>query len=899
MRSLRARLVILVVALCVLASHGAADAQPSLTKWYLAEGATGPFFEEEILIGNPNASAATISITYLQPEGVAPIVQTFTIQPTSRKTVRVNDVPGLANVSAVSAVVECTNGLDIVVERSMYWASQSRRGGHNSPGVLAPAKKWLLAEGSTGFFDTFVLIANPDTTNDATVDVTFLKPDGTTVKVQRTVKANARLNVWVNAEVPELAGKAFSTVVESVNGTPVFVERAMYFGGNPWEGGHESAGLTEPSTSWFFAEGYTGGSPSLSFDTFLLLANPGAQSANVTVTFLLEGAAPIVRTYTLLPTSRENVWVDLLPGLENIAFSAQVESDQPIMVERAEYWGATGLWIDAHDTPGLTTDALKWAFADGAEDGLRLSTNGATSVQYDSYFLVANPADAALALRATFTREDGTGIVRTYTVPAKSRFTIPTSLYPELSNQRFSAFLESTNDVKFAAERAMYWGVGYYGGHASTGTPWTGTIGTPAAPPAPLITKVDPTTGLVTGGTPFVIEGTNFRHGSSVTFGGAPAAGVQVLTSTVITGITPAHAPGAVDVVVNAGTTTTSLAAAFTYVAPPPTPVITSVTPGSGPTTGGTQVVIAGTGFTVTVDEPGGGTALVTLVTDVAIGGASVPFVLETAASLKVTTPAHASGPVAVSVTTPYGTATLAEGFTYFKRSATDNTLAFGDSITYGISSTLLVDGNGTYQKVTTTVAAPYPSLLRTRLNAEYAPQEFAVANAGVSGECASLNCTDVAGVVRLPTTLSAAQDLVIILEGVNDLNAGATQDRIVRNLRTMVRSAKGAGKAVMLGTLTPVKEGEDLVKNGCSGALCWRADPVAIASLNGRLRSLAVEESVVLVDFERAFNLSPDYRALLSPDGLHPNESGYSVMAQKALEIIQANFEAVPPIVP
>ena len=611
MHSFRARLLLVVVAAVALIGRtGVADAQPSLTKWYLAEGATGPFFEEEILIGNPNSSPATISITYLQPEGVAPIVQTFTIPATSRKTVRVNDVPGLAAVSAVSAVVECTNGLDIVVERSMYWANLARRGGHNSPGVLAPATKWLLAEGSTGFFDTFVLIANPDTTHDASVDVTFLKPDGTTVKVQRTVKANARLNVWVNAEVPELAGQAFSTIVESLNGTPVFVERAMYFGGNPWEGGHESAGLTEPSKSWFFAEGYTGGEPALSFDTFLLLANPGSQSAKVTVTFLLEGAAPIVRMYTLLPTSRENVWVDLLPGLENTAFSAQVESDQPIIVERAEYWGPTGLWIDAHNTPGLTTDAIKWAFADGAEDGLRLSTGGATSVQYDSYFLVANPSASSLALRATFMREDGTGIVQTYTVPAKSRFTIPTSLYPELSNQRFSAFLESTNGVKFAAERAMYWGVGYYGGHASTGTPWTGTIGTPAAPPAPLITKIDPKTGLVTGGTPFVIEGTNFRQGSSVTFGGTPASGVQVLTSTVITGITPAHPLGAVDVVVNAGSTTTSLAAAFTYVAPPPPPAITSITPDRGPTTGGTQVTIAGSGFTVTVDQPGGGNRL-------------------------------------------------------------------------------------------------------------------------------------------------------------------------------------------------------------------------------------------------------------------------------------------------
>ncbi len=896
MHTLRVRALRLVVAALTLAGWpGIVAAQTSLTKWYLAEGATGTFFEEEILIGNPNTSAAEISITYLRPAGAAPITQTFTMPATSRKTVRVNDVPGLASAPAVSAVVECTNGLDIVVERSMYWSTPARRGGHNSPGVLAPATKWLLAEGSTGFFDTFVLVANPDTTHDAEVEVSFLLPDGTTVKALRTVKASSRLNVWVNEEIPALAGKAFSTVVESVNDVPVFVERAMYFGGSTWEGGHESTGLTEASKSWFFAEGFTGGTPALAFDTFLLLGNPGAQKAKVTVTFLLEGVAPIVRTYELLPTSRANVWVDLLPGLENTAFSMQVESDQPIIAERAEYWGPTGTWIEAHDTPGLTASALKWAFAEGGEDALNPPAAGqTTSINYDSYFLVANPSSSVLKLRATFMREDGTGIVHDYDVDPKSRFTINTGLYPELSNQRFAAFLESTNDVKFAAERAMYWGAGYYGGHASTGTPWTGAIGTPAPPPAPLITKVDPTTGLATGGAPFVIEGTNFRQGSTVTFGGVAAAGVQVLTSTRITGLTPAHTVGPVDVLVNAGTTTTSLAGGFTYVAPPPPPVVTSLAPTSVPTTGGTKLTVNGTGFTVSVAQPGGGSSLAVLVTDVSVGGLSVPFAMSSPSSLTITAPPHAAGPAELRVTSPYGVGT--GSVTYLKASATDNILAFGDSITYGATSRVVYDANGTFSYLDKTqrVAQPYPTLLWSKLMTEYAPQGFVVANAGVSGECASIDgCSGVAssGVVRLPKTFQNAQDLVLILEGVNDLNHDASIERIVRNLRSMVQSAKVAGKAVVLGTLTPVKR-----IDGCDGSMCYPVDPGAIASLNQQLRSMAEQESVVLVDFERAFGTNA---SLLSPDGLHPTEAGYEVMAQRVFDSVKANFEAVPPINP
>ncbi len=104
-----------------------------------------------------------------------------------------------------------------------------------------------------------------------------------------------------------------------------------------------------------------------------------------------------------------------------------------------------------------------------------------SNIPYFSFFLVSNASGSPLNLRATFVREDGTGIVKTFTVDPQSRFTIPTGSYPELRHQRFSAFLESTNNLPFVAERAVYWGDGLYAGHASVGTPWTATIATPHA----------------------------------------------------------------------------------------------------------------------------------------------------------------------------------------------------------------------------------------------------------------------------------------------------------------------------------------------------------------------------------------------------------------------------------
>src|SRR6185369_5615701 len=152
------------------------------TRWILAEGAANDFFTEDILIANPNAAAVNVQITLLPQDdsgqpGTPIVVPAFPVQATSRYTFHVNDVPNLTSGS-LSAVVECTNCTGeqgIVVERTMTWSDTRKRGGHNSQGVLAPATNWYLAEGTTGFFQTFILIANPDPTQTANVEVTYLR----------------------------------------------------------------------------------------------------------------------------------------------------------------------------------------------------------------------------------------------------------------------------------------------------------------------------------------------------------------------------------------------------------------------------------------------------------------------------------------------------------------------------------------------------------------------------------------------------------------------------------------------------------------------------------------------------------------------------------------------------
>ena len=84
--------------------------------------------------------------------------------------------------------------------------------------------------------------------------------------------------------------------------------------------------------------------------------------------------------------------------------------------------------------------------------------------------------------------------------------------------------------------------------------------------PAPILTGVSPTTGRTTGGTSVTLTGRNFASGATVTFGGAAATSVVVVSATHITAKSPPHKAGRVAIVVsNADGQRGTLSKSFTY----------------------------------------------------------------------------------------------------------------------------------------------------------------------------------------------------------------------------------------------------------------------------------------------------------------------------------------------
>jgi hypothetical protein len=119
--------------------------------------------------------------------------------------------------------------------------------------------------------------------------------------------------------------------------------------------------------------------------------------------------------------------------------------------------------------------------------------------------------------------------------------------------------------------------------------------------PVPVITKVIPDNGRLVGGTKITLQGNGFLPGAKVLIGDVyarslvVASAIQVMSPNLIIAVTPSGEPGPTDVVVrNPDRQEIVLAGGFTY---NPLPTITSISPNNGPSSGGTKVLINGTGF--------------------------------------------------------------------------------------------------------------------------------------------------------------------------------------------------------------------------------------------------------------------------------------------------------------
>jgi hypothetical protein len=166
------------------------------TLTYFAEGAAGLFTYRLALLNTTNTETGAV-VSFLR-EGGTPVQRVYNLPSLTRVTVSAADVPELAGTSFGTIL---STGPGVVAERTMGWdVGGAMAGGHTAKAIVSPSQTWYLAEGNAGFFDTFVLLVNPqDSPANATVD--FLLDDGQVVSRPYTLPAFGRLSIYAN-EIP-------------------------------------------------------------------------------------------------------------------------------------------------------------------------------------------------------------------------------------------------------------------------------------------------------------------------------------------------------------------------------------------------------------------------------------------------------------------------------------------------------------------------------------------------------------------------------------------------------------------------------------------------------------------------------------------------------------------------
>jgi lysophospholipase L1-like esterase len=190
--------------------------------------------------------------------------------------------------------------------------------------------------------------------------------------------------------------------------------------------------------------------------------------------------------------------------------------------------------------------------------------------------------------------------------------------------------------------------------------------------------------------------------------------------------------------------------------------------------------------------------------------------------------------------------------------------VAFGDSITEGVGDD---PGKG-----------GYPARLQALLVARGASAE--VRNAGLSSEETS------GGVTRINKVLRDGDDVLLLMEGTNDVNKVSIETTTF-NLAEIARRAADHGLRTV--HATPLPRHPTATNDGKN---------IVTGQLAAAVRELAFTQQRSLVDpFEVFFVETPNFPSLYAAgDKVHPNAAGYDLLARVFADVL-TNVDSVLPV--
>ena len=211
------------------------------TSWFLAEGATGTFFDTFVQIANPSPAMARIHVTFQLPGGAPPVQRDYDIPALQRLTIPVEQVDPALAATSVSIAITSTNAVPVVAERSMWWPGSDWYEGHATLATNQTGTAWAVADGDTALADntrTFLLVASGASTTSDSLRVILVRDAGPPIEriYSNALTPNGRLTIDLSSAFPDVVNERVGVILESMGQTsggavtpmPIVVERAMY-----------------------------------------------------------------------------------------------------------------------------------------------------------------------------------------------------------------------------------------------------------------------------------------------------------------------------------------------------------------------------------------------------------------------------------------------------------------------------------------------------------------------------------------------------------------------------------------------------------------------------------------------------------------------------------------------
>jgi hypothetical protein len=453
---------------------------PANTLWYFAEGSVGGGFQEYLTLQNPGTQTANVTVQYLE-QGHGTVTKTYGVGASTRYTVNVNGSlgisPSMGHVS-VAAIVSSTE--PIVAERPMYFDFNGISSGTDVVGATNPQTSYYFPygnqtqSGSTHDW-TYVTMLNPSSTQTAHVTITYYTGSCTSscptesVTMQPLTRATAS---------PGYVGLSGPVAIAVSSDQPIVAERPMYVNANVPNSGQTAGaasevGATSGGTNWLFAEGFTGSG----FQEYLNLTNFGANAATATINLeftngdVMTQQVPVpVGGLVQFNVNTANGTCNPSPCTPTTAVSAQVTSDQPIVVDRLQYfhYGNSGI-------PGITE-----AVGAAAAQNVYSFAEGYTGGQFTEYLTLQNPTSNAETVAVTLFAQSGLVFQLQVNVAAHSRGTLTiNNILNPMGAGSVSLVAQVVGNGKIVAERPEYFNYSINGTniHALGGTDVIGYTG--------------------------------------------------------------------------------------------------------------------------------------------------------------------------------------------------------------------------------------------------------------------------------------------------------------------------------------------------------------------------------------------------------------------------------------